>query len=112
MPEGWLRGKPVTLLMRQLMHDARDQDVIVHDGSREFYASLIIQRWGWLECTRVGDGMYIIQLTPLGCKALDDETWFAITSPWQGSLNTINCGPCLRRFSLRLGVSQGFRQLP
>jgi hypothetical protein len=73
MPEGWMQGKPVTPLMRQLMHDARDQDVIVHDGSREFYASLIIQRWGWLESTRVGDGMYIIRLTPLGCKALDGE---------------------------------------
>jgi hypothetical protein len=73
MPEGWLEGKPVTPLMRQLMHDARDQNVIVHDGSREFYASLIIQRWGWLECTLVGDRMNIVRLTPLGRKALDGE---------------------------------------
>jgi hypothetical protein len=36
--------------LRRRLH-ARDQDVIVPDGSSEFYASLIIQRWGWLECT-------------------------------------------------------------
>ena len=34
MSEGWLQGKPVTPLIRQLMHHARDQDVIVPDGSR------------------------------------------------------------------------------
>jgi hypothetical protein len=55
------------------MHHARDQDVIVPDGSREFYASLIIQRWGWLECTLVGDRTYIVRLTPLGRKVLDGE---------------------------------------
>jgi hypothetical protein len=74
MPEGWMQGRPVTPLMRQLMHDARNQDVIVHDGSSEFYASLILTRWGWLECTRVGNGTYIIRLTPLGRKVLDGES--------------------------------------
>ena len=73
MPEGWLQGKPVTPLIRQLMYDARDQDVIVPDGSSEFYASLIIQRWGWLECTLVDDRTYIVRLTPLGRKVLDGE---------------------------------------
>ena len=73
MSEGWLQGRPVTPLIRQLMHHARDQDVIVPDGSREFYASLIIQRWGWLECTLVGDRTYIVRLTPLGRKVLEGE---------------------------------------
>jgi len=55
------------------MDDARDQDVIVHGGSIEFYASLIIQRWGWLEWTLVGDRTCIVRLTPLGRKVLDGE---------------------------------------
>ena len=68
-----MQGKPVTRLMRQLMHAARDQDVIVHDGTSEFYAMLILTRWDWLESTRVGDRMYLIRLTPLGHKVLEGE---------------------------------------
>jgi hypothetical protein len=45
---GWLQGKPVTVLMRQLMDDARDEDLLVADDTPEFFASLILERWGWL----------------------------------------------------------------
>ena len=46
---GWLQGKPVTALMRQLMDDARDEDLLVADDTPEFFASLILERWGWLQ---------------------------------------------------------------
>lgn len=49
MTGGWIQGKPITALMRQLMDDARDEDLLVADGTPEFYASLILERWGWLK---------------------------------------------------------------
>ena len=49
MTGGWIQGKPVTALMRQLMDDARDEDLLVADDTQEFYASLILERWGWLK---------------------------------------------------------------
>ena len=59
--------------MRQLMHEARDEGAVVVEGAREFYASLILRRWGWLESTQVGDGTHILRLTPLGHNVLDGE---------------------------------------
>ena len=73
MPGGWIQGKPVTALMRQLMHEARDEGVVVVEGAKEFYASLILRRWGWLESTRVGDGTHILRLTRRGHSVLDGE---------------------------------------
>ena len=68
-----MQGKPVSALMRQLMHEARDEGVVVVEGAKEFYASLILCRWGWLESTRVGDGTHILRLTPRGHTVLDGE---------------------------------------
>jgi hypothetical protein len=34
--------------MRQLMDTARDGDLLLEDDTPEFYASLILERWGWL----------------------------------------------------------------
>jgi hypothetical protein len=68
-----MQGKPVTALMRQLMHEARDEGAVVVEGAREFYASLILRRWGWLESTRVGDGTHILKLTRRGHNVLDGE---------------------------------------
>jgi hypothetical protein len=73
MPRGWIQGKPVTALMRQLMQEARDEGAVVVEGAREFYASLILCRWGWLESTPVGDGTHIIRLTRFGRNVLDGE---------------------------------------
>ena len=68
-----MQGKPVSALMRQLMHEARDEGAVVVEGAREFYASLILRRWGWLESTRVGDGTHVLRLTRRGHNVLDDE---------------------------------------
>ena len=68
-----MQGKPVTALMRQLMHEARDEGAVVVEGAREFYASLILHRWGWLESTRVGDGTHILRLTPRGYNVLERD---------------------------------------
>jgi hypothetical protein len=53
---GWIQGKPVTALMRQLMDEARDENLLVADDTPEFYASLISERWGWLRVRRERDG--------------------------------------------------------
>jgi hypothetical protein len=50
-----------------------ERDVIVRDGSTEFYGPPIMARWGWLERTQVAGRMYMIRLTPLGRKVLDGE---------------------------------------
>jgi hypothetical protein len=68
-----MQGRPITALMRQLMYEARGDGVVVVDGTDEFYASLILRRWGWLESTQVGDGTHILRLTPLGHNVLDGE---------------------------------------
>jgi hypothetical protein len=60
--------------MRQLMHEARNgEGMVVVEGAKEFYAALILRRWGWLESTRVGNGTHIIRLTPRGHTVLDGE---------------------------------------
>jgi hypothetical protein len=46
---GWIQARPVTAVMRRLLQDARDQEIVVRDGSPEFYSSLILKRWEWLE---------------------------------------------------------------
>ena len=51
---GWIEGKPVTALMRELMNDAQDGDLLLENGTPEFYASLILERWGWLRGTHPG----------------------------------------------------------
>jgi hypothetical protein len=74
MPGGWIQGKPVSALMRQLMHEARSgEGVVVVEDTREFYASVILRRWGWLDSTPVGEGTHIIRLTPRGHTVLDGE---------------------------------------
>ena len=67
MPEGWLEGKPVTPLIRQLMHHARDQDVIVPDGADHPTVGLARMHARWRS------HVHIVQLTPLGRKVLDGE---------------------------------------
>ena len=69
---GWLQGKPVTALMRQLMDDARDGDLLLEDDTPEFYASLILERWGWLQARRERDGSLLIHLTDRGREVLRD----------------------------------------
>jgi hypothetical protein len=73
MPGGWIQGKPVTALMRQLMQEARGEGAVVVGGAREFYAALILRRWGWLESTRVGDGTHILRLTRRGHHVLERD---------------------------------------
>jgi hypothetical protein len=68
-----MQGKPVSALMRQLMHEARDEGAVVVEGAKEFYASLILRRWGWLDSTPVGDGTHIIRLTPRGHNVLERD---------------------------------------
>ena len=65
MTGGWSQGKPVTALMRQLMDDVRDEDLIVADDTPEFYAPLILERWGWLRVQHVR-----ISLTDRGREVL------------------------------------------
>ena len=72
MAGGWLQGKPVTALMRQLMDDARDEDLLVADDTPEFFASLILERWGWLRMQKERDGSLRICLTDRGREALSD----------------------------------------
>ena len=72
MAGGWLQGKPVTALMRQLMDDARDGDLLLEDDTPEFYASLILERWGWLQARRERDGSLLIHLTDRGREVLSD----------------------------------------
>ena len=72
MTGGWIQGKPVTALMRQLMDDARDEDLLVADDTPEFYASLILERWGWLRVRRERDRSLRVRMTDRGCKVLRD----------------------------------------
>jgi hypothetical protein len=69
---GWIQGRPVTALMRQLMDDARDEDLLVADDTPEFYASLILERWGWLRVRRERDRSLRVRLTDRGCEVLRD----------------------------------------
>ena len=69
---GWIYGKPVTALMRRLMDEARDQDLLVADDTPEFYASLILERWGWLQVRRERDRSLRIHLTDRGREVLRD----------------------------------------
>jgi hypothetical protein len=68
----WIQGKPVTALMRQLMDDTRDEDLIVADHTPEFYASLILERWGWLRVQREQDRSLRVGLTDRGREVLRD----------------------------------------
>jgi hypothetical protein len=68
-----MQGKPVTALMRQLMQEARGEGMVVVEGAREFYASLILRRWGWLDSTPIGDGTHIIRPTPRGHNVLERD---------------------------------------
>ena len=72
MTGGWIQGKPVTALMRQLMDDARDEDLLVADDTPEFYASLILERWGWLRVRRERDRSLRVRMTDRGCEVLRD----------------------------------------
>jgi hypothetical protein len=69
---GWIQGKPVTSLMRQLMDDARDEDLLVAVDTPEFYASLILERWGWLRVRRERDRSLRVRMTDRGCEVLRD----------------------------------------
>jgi hypothetical protein len=69
---GWIQGKPVTALMRELMENARDDDVYVADESPAFYASLILERWGWLTMRRERDKSLRVRLTDRGHQVLKD----------------------------------------
>jgi hypothetical protein len=69
---GWIQGKPVTALMRQLMDDARDEDLLVAVDTPEFYASLILERWGWLRVRRERDRSLRVRMTDRGCEVLRD----------------------------------------
>ena len=68
----WIQGKPVTALMRQLMNEARDEDLLVADDTPEFFASLILERWGWLRMQKERDGSLHICLTDRGREVLSD----------------------------------------
>ena len=72
MAGGWIQGKPVTALMHQLMDDARDEDLLVADDTPEFYASLILERWGWLQVRHERDRSLRIHLTDRGRQVLRD----------------------------------------
>jgi hypothetical protein len=69
---GWIQGKPVTALMRQLMDNARDGDLLLEDDTPEFYASLILERWGWLTLRHEQDRSLRISLTDRGREVLRD----------------------------------------
>jgi hypothetical protein len=69
---GWIQGKPVTALMRQLMDDARDEDLLVAVDTPEFYASLILERWGWLRVRRERDRSLRVRMTDRGGEVLRD----------------------------------------
>ena len=69
---GWIQGKPVTALMRQLMDDVRDQDLLLEDSTPEFYASLILERWGWLTVRHERDRSLRVRLTDRGREVLRD----------------------------------------
>jgi hypothetical protein len=69
---GWIQGKPVNALMRQLMEDARDDDVYVADETPAFYASQILERWGWLSLRRGWGNSLWVRLTDRGREVLRD----------------------------------------
>jgi hypothetical protein len=69
---GWIQGKPVTALMRQLMDDARDGDLLLEDDTPEFYATLILERWGWLRVRHEQDRSLRVGLTDRGREVLSD----------------------------------------
>jgi hypothetical protein len=58
--------------MRQLMDDARDEDLLVADDTQEFYASLILERWGWLKVRHERDRSLRVRLTDRGREVLRD----------------------------------------
>ena len=58
--------------MRQLMDDVRDEDLIVADDTPKFYASLILERWGWLRVQHGRDQSLRISLTDRGREVLSD----------------------------------------
>ncbi len=70
MPGGWIQGKPVTALMRQLMDEARHEDFLVAEDTAEFYASRVLERWRWLRVRRQQDRSLRIGLTDLGREVL------------------------------------------
>jgi hypothetical protein len=67
---GWMQGKPVTTTMRELLEDARDKEVYVADESPAYYASLILERWGWLTVQRQQNRSLRVGLTDSGREAL------------------------------------------
>jgi hypothetical protein len=58
---GWIQGKPLTALMRELMNDAQDGDLL-----------LILKRWGWLRVQHEQDRSLRIGLTERGREVLSD----------------------------------------
>ena len=58
--------------MRQLMDDARDEGLLVADDTPKFYASLILERWGWLRVRHERDRSLRVRLTDRGCEVLRD----------------------------------------
>jgi hypothetical protein len=46
---GWIQGKPVTALMRQLMKDGATKTGLWRTTPRSSIASLILERWGLAE---------------------------------------------------------------
>ena len=72
MNGGWIQGKPVTALMRELMNDVQDGDLLLENGTSEFYASLILERWGWLRVQHEQGRILRISLTDRGREVLRD----------------------------------------
>ncbi len=56
--------------MRQLMDEARQEDFLVAEGTAEYYASLVLERWGWLKVRRQRDRSLRIGLTDRGREVL------------------------------------------
>jgi hypothetical protein len=54
------------------MDDARDEEILVTDDTPEFYASLILERWGWLRVRRERDRSLRVHLTDRGRDVLRD----------------------------------------
>jgi hypothetical protein len=69
---GWIAGKPVTKLMRQLLQDLQDDALLVSDDTREFYAALILARWKWVSLDRE-DRKVRVSLTDIGQEALSSD---------------------------------------
>ncbi|MBV8398454.1 MAG: hypothetical protein JOZ17_06915 [Acetobacteraceae bacterium] len=52
------------------MDEARHEDFLVAEDTAEFYASLVLERWGWLRVRRQRDRSVRIGLTDRGRDVL------------------------------------------